>query len=132
MFRKPKTTKERRKWFDSLDQGFVPRLKRSPVNIPNAWDDVYNSRIKNNNWKEIRRTKYIQGNKNICLYCKYSYKDEYIKNRCTCRKNLYFENCEYIYFSDMYFSDSCNFFEKRTSNKRYQTLELEIVETETN
>jgi len=39
-YRSPGTHYERRKYFDSIDQGVKPRARRNHVNLPNSWDDV--------------------------------------------------------------------------------------------
>ena len=39
-YRSPHSQYERRKYFDSIDQGVKPRARRNHLHLPNSWDDV--------------------------------------------------------------------------------------------
>lgn len=53
-----KTTAERRQYFDAIDNGYTPRAKRNPANIPNAWDDHWCSSLGDRCWKRYRLRQY--------------------------------------------------------------------------
>jgi hypothetical protein len=59
--RHPKTTQERKKWFDVLEEckeyKIKLRLRRSHVNLPNAWDDELVSKRRIKGWKRTKKKK---------------------------------------------------------------------------
>ena len=63
IMRRPRTTQERRKYFDAIDQDVEDyniriniRGRRRPKSLPNAWDDMYS--YKGRGWKNFRKTQY--------------------------------------------------------------------------
>lgn len=57
-YRNPRTYGEHKKYFDALDQGYKPRKSRSPVNLPNEYDDYVRRDLKYRNWKHYRKAQY--------------------------------------------------------------------------
>jgi hypothetical protein len=73
-YRTMRTTQEKRKYYDSIEQGVIPRSSRNPKNIPNAWDDHIPSRHRDKSWKLIRKHQYCDDKrKYICFYCEFWY-----------------------------------------------------------
>lgn len=66
-FRKVKTTQERREWdklqyeVSECDCKINYRMKRSPANLANPWDDIPFSYWNLKNWKRFRKTQYKAG-----------------------------------------------------------------------
>lgn len=44
--RNPKTTQEKREYFDATEQGVKPRTRRNPRNLVSSWDDIPVAAIK--------------------------------------------------------------------------------------
>lgn len=63
-FRNPRTTQERKAYFDVVQQeeeyGFKIKYRRSRnnVNLPSAWDDIHRSDVKQRTWKQSRKTRW--------------------------------------------------------------------------
>lgn len=56
--RNPRTRNEARSFFNALDQGVKPRGRRSPANLPDAYDDVRRTDGKCRSWKKWRNTQW--------------------------------------------------------------------------
>jgi hypothetical protein len=58
-FRRPQTTQERRKWFDAIfewkEYKFNLRYRRSSVNLPNAYSDIYSADNHTRCWKRTKK-----------------------------------------------------------------------------
>jgi len=52
-FKKPKTTQERK-----ANQDWPVRGRRSPRQLPDEYDDVHRSNIRQRSWKRYRKTQY--------------------------------------------------------------------------
>lgn len=63
-YKQPKTTAEKRDWdrtlFSISEAGYNVKLnkKRSPRNMPQAWDDYPRACYKDKSWKRFRKTQY--------------------------------------------------------------------------
>jgi len=55
--RRMRTTNERRQWESSIEQGVIPRRRRSPRMLPNTWDDFFISAQGNHSWKRQKKSK---------------------------------------------------------------------------
>lgn len=58
-YRIPATQQERRKYFDSIDQGVKPRARRNHIHLPHSWDDVPLSRggAYTKSWKRCTKSR---------------------------------------------------------------------------
>ena len=68
LFRRPRTTQERRRWFADVDRRHEhPQLKlrarRAACHLANAWDDNYLSRLADRTWKWRHGTQYAPVNR---------------------------------------------------------------------
>ena len=60
-FRKIRTTQERRENKKALEEknewGYKVRGKRTGSQLPNSWDDIYNSKTNCKSWKDLYKVK---------------------------------------------------------------------------
>lgn len=56
-YRRVSTTGEKRQWFDAIDQGVIPRRRRSPRMLRDTWDDLPVSTIGHHSWKCQKKRK---------------------------------------------------------------------------
>lgn len=122
-FRTIRTTQERRKYYDSIEQGVTLRPSRNPKNIPNAWNDRVPSRHRDKSWKVIRKHQYRDDKrKYICFYCKFWYTNNIRPKVGSCRprdydvpSNFY---CGYIHEHGVRYNEWCLLFQdKRKKTK---------------
>lgn len=57
-FRSPQTTNEQRQADGHRSEGIRIRAARRSVNLPDNWDDVYRSTLRDRSWKRNRRLKW--------------------------------------------------------------------------
>jgi hypothetical protein len=116
-FKNSKIIQEKRKYYDSIEQGIIPRSKRNPTNLPDSWDDISHSitYIKKS-WKRFHKTKkqYIRPiKKDICLYCKYwSCSVNNYNGTCIKSYYLHYNNWYSKYYNSLVY-DSCKDFKNR-------------------
>jgi len=56
-FRRPRTTQEKRAYFDHIRQGARVRGRRHPCNLPDVYDDRYISNLSTGSWKRTKKRK---------------------------------------------------------------------------